>query len=789
MNDADWSIISQLTNAKGIDMSNTQIETIPARAFYGKSHLSTVFMPEGLKTIGSEAFCGTNAYHYTIPASVERIGSQAWYDTPLQKIDFAEGSVLDFIGYQAFYSCNLLKEFIMPDSVIEFGTYSSGNTHGYQFYECYALEKLHISDAVTFIPGYFAYRCINMNDLHLPESLLSIGARAFYDAYKCVDLELPNSLRSIGQEAFSCSGLKQLVIPESVTSISLDAFNGNNKLEHLILNSHCNSFASNVFANCTSLKTVVCPVATPPVNAGYYPFNGVTRGNVKLIVPDFAVEDYKLDSYWNKFIIEAGDEASLRDYWYIGNRLTLDKGKRIRNTPEIDMATGSSIWIDGEAAQPFGKFSYSTSESAPAAFLSQTDAVTAEEMINYFYIDTAEKWFFFSPVTDVDFADITNSTTDSWVIRRYNGERRASQNTSSGNWETVTEGKLLRGQGYIVRANKTGWLRMPVAKENHQQFFGAAEATLPIAAYACEDQPANANWNFLGNPYPTCFDIHDMDMEAPITVWTGSTYKALSLSDDRYVLRPMQPFFVQKPEECESLAMLRDGKQLTTTPSNKKAPRRAPEKGRDLINLSIRLAADSLEHDMTRVVLNERASLGYDANRDASKFMSMDLATAQIYSIDAAGSPLAINERPYDHGSVRLGVYLPVRGEQYSISADRMDRDARLYDAVTGLEHSFEYGPYVFTADNEGICDDRFILGFAPEASGVEGMESDAVKVVAGRGSIAVTAPAGAEVAVYGADGILTESFTAAGGTVNVPTREGVNVVTVGAESFTVIVK
>lgn len=539
------------------------------------------------------------------------------------------------------------------------------------------------------------------------------------------------------------------------------------------------------------MKTVVCPVATPPINEGSYPpFNTVSVGNVKLIVPDFAVEDYKLDSYWNKFIIEAGDEASVRDYWYLGGRLTLDKGKRIRNTPEIVMATGSSIWIDGEATQPFGKFTYGNEEGYPTSFLSQTDAVTATEMVNRFYIDSAEKWYFFSPVTDVDFADISHESTDSWVIRRYNGERRASQNTYSGNWENVTEGKLLRGQGYILRANKTGWLYMPIAKENHQQFFGAAEATLPINAYACENEPANADWNFMGNPYPTCFDIHDMDMEAPITVWTGSTYKALSLSDDRYVLRPMQPFFVQKPEECEALTMLRDGKQLTTTPSNKKVARRAPERGRDLINLSIRLVADTADHDMTRVVVNERASLGYDAKRDASKFMSMDPAMAQIYSFDKAGQQMAINERPYDNGSVRLGVYLPVRGEQYTISSDRMDRDAWLYDSVTGLEHSFEYGPYSFTADTEGICNDRFILGFAPgQSTEVESVEETAVKVTAGHGVITVSAARDTEVAVHAADGTLRATFTSTGSAVDVTASAGVHVVTAGGESRTVIVK
>lgn len=835
MNADDWAILkNQLTIIKCVDLTDAKIEEIPASAFNGLGLLSSVLLPEGLKRIGNYAFQDTWPYKYHIPASVEYIGTGVWQNTALHEITFAENSQLKEIGVRAFYGCTNLEEFVMPDSVEKLNyvtndtefRYNDGNyvyyAGGGQFSKCTRLKRLHLSDGITFLPGsiasgcsalsevnlpikldeigYYAFSsCSNLNSIIFPNSLTGIGRGGFGSCSKLTAIELPDSLTYIGAYAFGgCSNLKVVDIPESVTSVGEGAFHTSG-VENVTLNSHCNSFyvkstsyytGSGVFKNCYSLKTVVCPVATPPSYSGPAPFEGVTAGNVKLIVPDFAVEDYKLDSYWNKFIVEAGDDASVRDYWYIGNGLTLDKGKRIRNTPEVVMATGSSIWIDGEGAQPFSKFTYGNEEGYPTSFFSQTDAVTATELVNRFWIDSAEKWFFFSPVTDVDFADIYNTTTDSWVIRRYNGQRRASQNTSSGNWQNVTEGKLLRGEGYIVRANETGWLVMPVAKENHQQFFGAAEATLPINAYACEDQPANANWNFMGNPYPTCFDIHDMDMEAPITVWTGSTYKALSLSDDRYVLRPMQPFFVQKPEECESLAMLRDGKQLTTTPSNKKVRRRAPETGRDLINLSIRMEADTVEADMTRVVVNERATAGYDAARDASKFMSLDLATAQIYTFDNAGQQMAINERPYGEGSVRLGVYLPKRGAQYVISADRADRDAYIYDSVTGLEHSFEYGPYTFTADTEGLCNDRFILGFAPgQSTGAGGLGEDEVKVIAGRGAIEVAAPAGTEVAVYGADGLKAASFTASEGRMTVPVQAGVYVVTVAGESRTVIVK
>ena len=792
-NDDDWNVISQLSNVHAIDMSNAQIVSIPYSAFSDNTNLNTVIFPEGLKTIGSGAFRNTNAYRYTIPSSVETISSSAWYETPLERINFAENSQLNTIGYSAFARCSKLEEFIMPNSVTELSTYNNSLSEpiGEQFFGCSALQNLHISDGVTEIPEDFAYGCSALQNLHLPSSLKTIGRYAFSSNKSLREIELPDGLTTISETAFMNSGLQTLILPESVTSLGYRAFDSNSDLEYLVLNSHCSRLSNGVFDDCLALKTVVCPIATPPTyDYDYEPFSGIDYSKVKLIVPDFALEDYKLDSHWHNFIVEASDEASVRDYWYIGNGLTLDKGKRIRNTPDIEMGTGSSIWIDGEVAQPFKSFSYNTGEAAPAVFLSECDGVTATDLTTRFYIDTANKWFFFSPVTDVDVTQISHDATESWIIRRYNGARRASENATSGNWENVTSGKLLRGEGYIVQANRTGWMVFPAAEADHQQFFGAGEATLDINAHECEEA-ANANWNFLGNPYPTCFDIHDMDMEAPITVWTGSTYKALSVSDDRYVLRPMESFFVQKPEECTELIMLRDGKQLTTTPSaNKIVRRRAPEVGRELLNLSIYAETDSVENDMTRVVLNENAQLGYETSRDASKFMSMDLSTAQIYTFNDEGVQLAINERPYADGSVRLGVYTPVRGGHYVIEPTRMDREAYLYDAVTGLEHALEFGPYAFTAENEGACNDRFTLRFAPAAANsIEGIENVANCVKAATGALMITAHEGAAVAIYSVDGIEAAAFTAADGTVNVPLNAGVYVVTIDGESITTIVK
>ena len=148
-----------------------------------------------------------------------------------------------------------------------------------------------------------------------------------------------------------------------------------------------------------------------------------------------------------------------------------------------------------------------------------------------------------------------------------------------------------------------------------------------------------------------------MDFTAPITVWNGNTYKAYSIADDDFVLRPMQGFFVQKPDAVDNIVLQPSGRQIEPTvnrPSQVVSSRRnSSERERFIFNIEI--ASDTLS-DATRIVLNEQASADYELECDASKFMSINEDVPQIYSIDNEGNRLAINERPAINGEIPLEV-------------------------------------------------------------------------------------------------------------------------------------
>lgn len=799
LNDEDWSTIKQLTGIRAVDFTYTDISSIPESAFSKKSYLSTVMMPKTLATIGKEAFIGTNFYEVTIPKSVETIGAKVFFETPLRYIHFEENSNLKKIGYAVFDSTNL-TELIMPNSVTSYGTFysdgysgNSNSNHWDLVKDCNKLRKLHLSDGLAIVPDNTAYGCSKLKEVHLPVNATVIERSAFYGTSSLKSIEIPESMTSIEYESFYKSGLESLKLPKNVSSLGQYAFRDCTSLKDLILNSHCNQM-DYTFYNCTALQTILLPCATPPSIVNN-PFYNVTRSNIKLTVPDFALQSYRTDSYWYNFTNSiAGDEASISDYWALRGNLALDSNHLMQGTPSVEIMPGGVLTMDADMSQAFNDFTFRTNETTPASYLSKTNNVDANSLKTKFYVSEANKWFFFSPVCDVKMSDVSYPSTDSWVIRYYDGERRASQNANSGNWTNVpSDGTLHRGQGYIIQANKTGWLTMPIEKEKHADFFGENEVTFNLAENPSEAE-ANAGWNFVSNPYPCYYDIYYIDMQAPITVWTGKTYRAYSLNDgdrgdDTFVLRPMQPFFVQKSSSDLTTGMPLTGRRTSTVIDRSRAPKPDSQKInilRNVLNLELVREGEEDAEDYTRIVINEQSSVDYERNCDATKFMSMDESVAQLFSLGADNYPMAINERPYEEGNVALGVYMPKSGETYSISATRSDRKAWIYDAETGIEQDLTEGDYTFMVNKTGYDYNRFSIRFSPVTNTVEKTENVKVKVNAGIGYISVVASGDANVTVYGIDGRMVASCMGPN-VFNVPA--GVYVIRVDGKTFKNIVK
>lgn len=728
MNSDDWGRIKMMSTLLELDLSEAQFTEIPANQFkVGSSDttmnfLHKVVLPEGLKTIGDQAFYNSFVGDINLPSTMKRVGKEAFYRSHV-------------------------KELIMPDDMTDF---YGGDDYGYCFYQMMWLKKLVLPKNLTKIPRFTFYNCAYITEAVMPEKLQTVGESAFRECHRlqttlpeglktiekygfneCHEFNspLPSTLTTIGDYAFNniYYGYTSLVIPQSVTTIGNYAFQNCSNLETAELSVNQYSLANGVFQGCSKLKTVKLNSPTVTTISSTYPLSDITT--VTLQVPHYLVNEYKLHSYWyNAAAIEPFDYSDV-DYIPLHGNLTLNH-ERFGGQPYIRLYNPYYLKINGDDAQIFTKIVVRTDNNSYGQLFNNCDKVTATGDNSVFYKSQAKKWHFISLPFDMDVSRITFDRSDvQYAIRYYDGAGRAA-NGKSGNWKNVDRTSIIpAGTGFIYQTNIEAWADFYAADtENKYGTLRTTEFTKTLAVNASETA-SNKGWNLVGNPYQCYYNSHSLNFTAPITVWNtnNNTYTAYSLTDDDYAIRPNEAFFVQCPnEEYNTIGFPLQGRQLTSVIESQNAARMygSEIKTRQMVNLTI---SDGEWEDQTRVVLNEKASMAYETSCDASKFMSMDNSVPQLYTIDEDGTWYAINERPMGEGTVALGFYAGQDGD-YTISVNRCDAEkVYITDNLTGKTTEITNEAYTFSA-KAGTDNTRFTLSFdANETTGIKEMNKTTI--------------------------------------------------------------
>lgn len=395
------------------------------------------------------------------------------------------------------------------------------------------------------------------------------------------------------------------------------------------------------------------------------------------------MQSYKDDPFWGRFAHWEESPTRITDL-ILNNNYTLNEDVRLDKL-NLTIMPGSAFTIYGNTLQSFKSVTFIANDGGCGVFISNSNAVSSD-VVQIKYEMKPSKWYYITLPFDV-YATATgiNVTNDAlFAIYDYDGSVRAV-NGIGGSWRRQIECPLRAGRGYIMQVSKQTVLTLKAGYSNLNAAFTPYAVTTPLSEWSSELGAPEAGWNFVGNPYPTYFDIRHMDFSAPITVWNGSTYVAYSVADDELALAPLQPFFVQCPAGTDRITFNTAGRQTTATINHSRmaAPRSSESALRRLVNLTL-TSADGTEHDRTRVVVNAGATDGYEMNCDAAKMMSSDASVAQMWT-QRGGTRYAINEGPQAGGRVAVELYLPAAGE-YTIAAPRADIGAKLYDSLTRTE-------------------------------------------------------------------------------------------------------
>lgn len=167
---------------------------LSANAFYGCAMIESLTLNEEITTIYCKAFYNCTALKsMEFPTSVTELGSYAFYGCA--NMSSVTLSNLIMIDYNTFQNCTSLDGVVLPETLTSIGSYAFSG-------------------------------CTSLTGIKLPNSVTSIYSYAFDGCNGITELGLPNNLQTIGDYAFRNTQLNTVIVPDSVISIGLGAFQG-----------------------------------------------------------------------------------------------------------------------------------------------------------------------------------------------------------------------------------------------------------------------------------------------------------------------------------------------------------------------------------------------------------------------------------------------------------------------------------------------------------------------------------------------------------------------------------
>lgn len=246
------------------------VKTIEEGAFSRAIFLSAVQLPSMLREIGKEAFSHTNIASISLPATVQRIGANAFMQCgKLTSLTVASGNRYFKAINNVLYNYDGTRLIVCPGGVLT------------------SDQSFTVPSGVTIITAY-AFSNSNLQSIHLPYGLKTIEEQAF-SSCNLQTLILPATVETIGNYAFAwCHEMSSIALPACLQTIGNQFLLGNSQL-----------------------ATIYCPMPEPAAIQQNTFYN--IPPTCELRVPTGSRTAYQSNNYWNKFSTISEEEMVIYD--------------------------------------------------------------------------------------------------------------------------------------------------------------------------------------------------------------------------------------------------------------------------------------------------------------------------------------------------------------------------------------------------------------------------------------------------------------------------------------------
>lgn len=141
-------------------------------------------------------------------------------------------------------------------------------------YNGFETERVVIPNEIDGQPvisiGEKAFVNAPISQIVLPTSLKAILPSAFLGCNNLTHLDLPEGIQYLGDNCFSYSGLVEVVIPDSVTTMGHSICESCKNLENVVIGNHISQIEYCAFQNCSKLKKLSIPIGIKDISFGAF---------------------------------------------------------------------------------------------------------------------------------------------------------------------------------------------------------------------------------------------------------------------------------------------------------------------------------------------------------------------------------------------------------------------------------------------------------------------------------------------------------------------------------------
>ena len=163
---------------------------------------------------------------------------------------------------------------VVQPSVVSTYTFDTTGEHTVKYT---LADPTRIADSVFF-------DCTGLTNVIIPNTVTRINSNAFYNCYGLTSIDIPCGVTIIGAYAFqNCSGLTSITISDSVTTIGAYAFAECTGLTSVTIPNSVTTIYNQAFYYCSSLTSITSLATTAPTIFNYT-FRGVKTGGTLTVL-------------------------------------------------------------------------------------------------------------------------------------------------------------------------------------------------------------------------------------------------------------------------------------------------------------------------------------------------------------------------------------------------------------------------------------------------------------------------------------------------------------------------